>query len=145
MNGDRLSTSNKLKEYDQRLKIELNLKEKNAAAFESLTDKRKDVQARFNKQLQVIENKIKEIELIRLYLRVCEINSHGMDNANLNEFFNKPVLQVEASQQDVAEQKQFNTLQGKSCDEILMSLYGRFVESFLAIIELDILSYQGYR
>ena len=89
MNGDKVSATNKLKEYDQRLKIELSLKEKNVSAYESLTARNKLVESRFATQMQLIDHKIKEVERIRLYLRVCEINSHGVDNADLDEFFSK--------------------------------------------------------
>ena len=89
MNGDKVSATNKLKEYDQRLKIELSLKEKNVSAYESLTARNKLVESRFTTQMQLIDHKIKEVERIRLYLRVCEINSHGVDNADLDEFFSK--------------------------------------------------------
>ena len=106
----------------------------------------KNVKGRLKSQLTVINQKIKELELIKLYIRVskqkrvayflafliclfllikkkiCEINSHGLDSKNLHDFFNN-AMQFNLVQ-DCVKSDKHNLLQGKSYDEILKLLYG---------------------
>lgn len=75
-NGDNLSTASKLKEIEQRLKIETTLREKNFIMYVQLnkdlgmSGSNKEIRMRLKNQLLIIDQKIKELELIRLYLRV---------------------------------------------------------------------------
>ena len=55
-------------------------------------------------------------------MKICEINSHGLDNNVLHDFFNN-TMQFNLVREPPLKDKH-NLLQGKSYDEILKSLYG---------------------
>ena len=131
-NGDNISTKTKLKEISQRLKIETTLREKNGLLYEKLITEGNDnseVQTRLKNQLIIIDQKIKDLELIRLFLRICESNSHGMDSENLEIFFNNEMNLEHIKDKE----QQHHHLQGKSYDEILKSLYGLYVFFSIAL------------
>lgn len=119
-----------MKEISQRLKIETTLREKNGILYEKLISEGNDtnfeVKNRLKNQLIFIDQKIKDLELIRLFLRICEINSHGMDSENLEVFFNNAMNLEHIKDKE----QQHNLLQGKSNDELLKLLYGWFVAFF---------------
>ncbi len=103
---------------EQRLRIEYNIKEKNLNLInkintENLSLKNKSIYQRLESQLKVISEKIKDLERMRLFLKMCEINNNGLDTNELNIFFNLPNNKY----------NKHNLLEAKTCNEILKSLY----------------------
>jgi hypothetical protein len=81
----------------------------------------KSIEQRLLSQLKLIDSKIKELEMMHLFLRICEINSHCLSTDELNRFFHYTPVAVPVKKVESA----CNQLRGRSLTEVLISLYER--------------------
>ncbi|CAF0766607.1 unnamed protein product [Brachionus calyciflorus] len=125
MNGDKISIKAKLNEVQQRLTIEKNLKEKNLGLLEELNNNcdinqeknsDKQMRERLINQLKVINDKIKELENMRLFVRICEINSYSLSQEDMEKFFQSPFNNSNDSNNNLQKAKSFL--------DIIKMLYG---------------------
>jgi len=89
---------------------------------ENLSLKNKSLYQRLESQLKVISEKIKDLEMMRLFLKMCEINNSGLESTELNSFFNIPLNKCN-NNTSTNNHNKHNLLEGKTNDEIFKSLY----------------------
>jgi hypothetical protein len=68
------------------------------------------------------DGKVRELDALRLFLRICQVNAHSMSKRHLAELF--AALSTHSAVHRSQEHQQANNLQAQSVDDLIQSLYG---------------------